>query len=85
IAFHVDREEPLVSMTMRADLDSRLLNSAQDAGAELLAPCRLTDLGPANGSIELRTSSGRIEADYAVAADGALGPTAGAAGWGRHT
>jgi geranylgeranyl reductase family protein len=84
LAFRVERDEPLVTMTMRADLDARLLQAAVDAGAELVTPCTVRALERDNRRLELTTSRGTVAARYAVAADGAASATARAAGWGPN-
>ncbi len=84
VSFRVERDEPLVSMTMRAELDQRLLDAALSDGAELRAPCELRGLRSVRGGVALQTTLGELRARYAVAADGALSPTARAAGWPEH-
>jgi geranylgeranyl reductase family protein len=79
--FRVERERPIVSMTMRADLDHALTRAAVEAGAELLSPCELSDLAQGEDGVDLRTSRGTLRAAWVIAADGVLGTTAGKAGW----
>lgn len=93
LSFRVERRVPLVTMTMRADLDRRLAEAACAAGARLLAPLRLRGLGGGRGSgprhgsdtgrsaLELQTDGEPVRARYCVAADGAGSRTARAAGW----
>ncbi len=81
LGFRVERPRPVVTMTMRADLDRRLVEAAREAGAELLAPWTLDGLSPDGDGFALRTDRGVLGARYLVAADGAAGRTAGAAGW----
>ncbi|MGH7568410.1 MAG: FAD-dependent oxidoreductase, partial [Gemmatimonadales bacterium] len=42
LSFGVERATPLITMTMRDRLDAHLAAAAAGAGAELLAPCRVT-------------------------------------------
>ena len=77
----VERETPLVHMTRRASLDLALAEAARDAGAVLETSCGFerADGTPDHGRLE--TSRGTLRARLVVAADGATGPTARAAGW----
>jgi geranylgeranyl reductase family protein len=84
LRFRVERNEPLVSMTMRDRLDRRLLEAAIEAGAELIAPCELTGIESSGGERIVCTDGGTLRARYVVAADGALSRTAQAAGWERN-
>lgn len=77
----VERDEPLVTMTMRADLDALLLAAAAGAGAEVVASCAFEGLGRNGSAIVVETDRGTFEARYVVAADGARSRTARAAGW----
>jgi geranylgeranyl reductase family protein len=81
VAVTVERETTLVHMTMRAPLDLALAAAAGDAGAALRAPCRLDGVGPGGDHVVVETSGGPLRARILLAADGATGPTARAAGW----
>jgi geranylgeranyl reductase family protein len=81
ISVTVERETPLVHMAMRAPLDLALAEAARAAGAALEAPCTLERVGLTMDHVELETSRGPLRARFLVAADGATGPTARAAGW----
>jgi flavin-dependent dehydrogenase len=81
VAVTVERETPLVHMAMRAPLDLALAEAARAAGAALHAPCALERVGLAPDHVQLETSRGPFRARFLVAADGATGPTARAAGW----
>jgi geranylgeranyl reductase family protein len=81
VCFRVEREEPLVSMTMRTELDGRLLDEALGAGARIIAPCELRGLGAGRSDLSIATSRGPLRARYVVAADGTSSRTARAAGW----
>jgi flavin-dependent dehydrogenase len=80
-SYRVEREAPLVTMAMRADLDGLLLVEAQRAGAEVLAPCALRDQASVSSGLLLHTDRGALRTRYAVAADGALSMLARVAGW----
>lgn len=74
--------EPLLWMTMRADLDHALLGAAEAAGARARHPCAVRGLTAGEHGVRLDTDAGELAADWVLAADGALGRTARAAGWG---
>jgi geranylgeranyl reductase family protein len=78
--YTVERPEPLVAMTMRAELDFLLATAAVQAGATLLAPCEVQTLTTDSG-VRLGTNRGSVSADFVIGADGALGPVARLAGW----
>lgn len=77
----VERPDPIVSMTMRAELDAALARNAERSGTRLLAPCAVTALARRGEHVELETTSGVVRADLVVVADGATGPTARLAGF----
>jgi len=81
IRLRVERAEPIVHMTLRAELDRTLVEAALAAGAELASATRLETLGELDGALELGTSQGPRRARFVLAADGALGRTAALAGW----
>lgn len=84
LAFRVERDEPLVLMTMRAPLDALLLDAATGAGAVLHAGCELKGLRQRADHVEIATSAGELRARYVLACDGAFSATARAAGWPPH-
>ncbi len=79
--FRIERSRPLVTMTMRSELDHRMVERAREAGAELLAPRRVRGLAQSATEVRLETDGGPLSARYCVAADGAGSRTARAAGW----
>jgi geranylgeranyl reductase family protein len=81
VAVTVERETPLVHMAMRAPLDLALAEAARAAGAVLHDRCALERVRLAPDHVQLETSRGPLRARFLVAADGATGPTARAAGW----
>jgi geranylgeranyl reductase family protein len=80
-SFRVEREAPIVSMTMRAELDRELAEAAVRSDAELLAPCELLGLAQDADGVDLETSRGRIRAAWVIGADGVLSTVARQAGW----
>jgi geranylgeranyl reductase family protein len=81
LSFRVTRERPIVSMTMRADLDRALADAAVAAGADLLAPCELADLNEEADGVDLTTSRGPLRCSFLIGADGVLSTVARKAGW----
>jgi geranylgeranyl reductase family protein len=79
--FLLTRDEPLIRMTMRDRLDYLLVETAVRAGAELLAPCCVTEVTASHRRVRLGTERGTVWADFVVAADGALGDVARLAAW----
>src|SRR6266566_1121950 len=79
--FVLEREQPVLTMTMRDRLDLVLVEAAMRAGAELLAPCRVREVATVGERVRLGTERGEVWADFVVAADGALAEVARLAGW----
>jgi geranylgeranyl reductase family protein len=79
--FIVQRAEPLILMTMRADLDNWLARQARDAGADLRDQHTVQGLRHHSDFLELQTSQGNLAAKFVIAADGAHSPVARACGW----
>lgn len=84
--YSATRDSPLMAMTMRDRLDHVLAAAAVAAGAELRAPCRVTDVRPEKHHVRLDCEAGSVRAALVIAADGATGTVARLAGWrdGRH-
>jgi geranylgeranyl reductase family protein len=79
--FTVTRPQPVVYMTMRADLDCLLAREAQKAGVQLLESCIVKRVNIRAGSVEIITDRGQFQAKFVIAADGVHSATAKAAGW----
>lgn len=77
----IARDQPIVSMTMRAELDLALVELARAAGALVLERTRLVELSLGAAGVRLSTSAGAFEARTLVGADGARGLVARLAGW----
>jgi geranylgeranyl reductase family protein len=86
ISITVTRDEPIVSMTMREDFDSKLLSCARSKGAGLKCPCRVKDMAPLRDHVRIGTDQGVFLARFVVASDGANSIVAKRAGFGpnRH-
>lgn len=75
------REDPMISMTMRARLDHLLVREAERAGADVWSGCRVADLSQDRSQVTLETTAGPVVARFVIAADGAMSTVARAAGW----
>jgi len=80
LGFVCERERPIVSMTMRSELDHFLARAAVEAGATLLAPVEIRGFRTGTTCV-LETAGGSLMASLVVAADGATGFISRAAGW----
>ena len=83
VSFRVERAAPIVSMTMRAELDRALCESATAAGAQLLEGCEVTGVRADREGVDVETSRGKLRARFLVGADGVLSSVARLAGWER--
>ncbi len=83
--FKTTREEPTISMIMRDSFDNLITQKAKEFGATLLENHKLKGLSFNNNIVTLETSQGNLTANFAIAADGALSPTAKMAGWKEDT
>jgi geranylgeranyl reductase family protein len=78
--FQRQARAPLVLMTQRSRLDQFLAEQAADAGADFRDGVKLTGLDVNDGAVEATVGGSRIHARALIAADGANGTTARAAG-----
>lgn len=83
--FKTTREEPTISMIMRDSFDNLITEKAKEFGATLLENHKLKGLSFNDDVITLETSQGNFTANFIIAADGALSPTAKMAGWKEDT
>ena len=83
--FKTHREKPTISMIMRDSFDNLITKKAKEFGATLLENHKLKGLSFDNNVITLETSQGNLTANFVIAADGALSPTAKLAGWKEDT
>ncbi|WP_431166958.1 geranylgeranyl reductase family protein [Tenacibaculum halocynthiae] len=83
--FKTHREDPTISMIMRDSFDNLITQKAKEFGATLLENHKLKGLSFEDNLITLETSQGNITANFVIAADGALSPTAKMAGWKEDT
>lgn len=82
-SYAVERERPIVAMTMRCDLDAALVGAAREAGARLRTRSAVRRLQLVDGGVELGAGGDLHRARCVVAADGAAGATRRLAGWGQ--
>ena len=81
LSFVVTRSEPIVHMTMRADLDGLLAREAGIAGAEIVDSCPVRHVTVREQFVEISANRGNFRAKFIIAADGVHSATAKAAGW----
>jgi geranylgeranyl reductase family protein len=79
--FVVTRSEPIVHMTMRADLDCLLAHEAGTAGADIVESCPVQHVTVREQFVEISADRGSFQAKFIIAADGVHSATAKAAGW----
>lgn len=83
VSYTVSRDEPIVSMVMRADFDALLVEKACAAGTTLVDGCTVEAAAFDDGGVTLQTSQGPFRASLVIAADGANSSMARLAGWPR--
>jgi geranylgeranyl reductase family protein len=81
--FRVEREYPLLSMTMRENLDYLMFRAVAETGATVIDGCRVAGVAPQNGIVEVTTDKGNFHCRFVVGADGAQSVVARTGGW-RH-
>lgn len=79
--FAVDRDLPFVTMTMRAELDSLLVDAAQRVGTTFVSECKVSGLELQHGRWALDSAGVLLSARHVVAADGAGSTVARLCGW----
>jgi geranylgeranyl reductase family protein len=75
------RAQPIVHLTMRADLDCHLARTAARAGAHVIESCPVLHVAEHADFVEINSAPETFRAKFVVAADGVYSPTAKAAGW----
>lgn len=81
LSFVAARPQPLVHMTMRADLDGLLAREAQKAGVQLMESCSVQRVNAQADRVEIISDRGMFQAKFVIAADGVHSVTAKTAGW----
>ncbi len=83
--FQTIRKDPTITMIMRDSFDNLIVEEAKKLGVTLLEGNKLISLDFQNDKTVLTTDKQEITANFIVAADGALSPTAKMAGWNEET
>ncbi len=81
LSFVARRDRPLISMTMRAQLDHLLVSAAEQAGAQIKPGTKVHSVSLRKTHVGLETTAGLVEAKVAIAADGVNSVLAKQAGW----
>lgn len=81
LRFRVQREQPVVAMAMRSELDRFLLEAAAGAGAEIRDECEYRGQSAGSNGLDIETGKGQLKAGFLIGADGALSPVARSSGW----
>ena len=79
--FVTTRPQPIVHMTMRADLDFLLARAAEKAGVRVVESCPVKSVSEQNDFVEIISEREKFRAKFVIAADGVHSITAKAAGW----
>ena len=85
IHYQSAKETPIITMIMRDAFDNLIVEKAKEFGVTLLENHTLKSIDFLNDSTILNTSQGQISANFIIAADGVLSPTAKMAGWKEET
>jgi geranylgeranyl reductase family protein len=80
-SYTVTRPEPIVHLTMRADLDCHLARTAASAGVQLVESFPVKRLTVQEDYVELASERETVRARFVIAADGVHSFIAKAAGW----
>ncbi len=85
LSLRVRREDPLASLTMRADFDLWLAEQARRKGARVQDGCRVRQLDWTREEVEVVTNRGPYLSRFVLGADGALSTVARSAGFRNPT
>jgi len=77
--FVVNRPQPIVHMTMRADLDFLLAREAENAGVQVVESCPVRQVNVQDEFVEIVSDKEKFRAKFVIAADGVHSATAKAA------
>jgi geranylgeranyl reductase family protein len=84
IGFHVKRDEPIINMTMRENLDYFMLEKASEQNAICKDEETVTDIIQNGKHVEVITKNDKYKTHFVIAADGATGITARKLGIHKH-
>lgn len=73
ITIEIERQNPIVYMTMRSELDFALLNKSKDVGAEIIENTSVNEIENNPDGVIVKTKRGKYHAKFLIAADGAAG------------
>ena len=85
IHYQSTKEKPIITMIMRDAFDNLIVEKAKEFGVTLLENHTLKSIEFTNEKSILQTSQEKISANFVIAADGVLSPTAKMAGWTKET
>jgi len=83
--YYSNKKEPIITMIMRDAFDHLIVKKAKEFGVTLLENHKLLAIDFVDEKAILKTSQGEISANFVIAADGVLSPTAKMAGWQKDT
>ncbi|WP_299679839.1 geranylgeranyl reductase family protein [uncultured Tenacibaculum sp.] len=83
--FKTVRKDPTITMIMRDSFDNLIVEEAKKLGVTLLEDNKLIGLDFQDEKTIVTTDNQQISAQFVIAADGALSPTAKMAGWNEET
>jgi geranylgeranyl reductase family protein len=81
INFVTTRTQPIVHMTMRADLDCLLAREAETAGVHVIESCPVKTVNVQDDFVEIISDRQKFRAKFVIAADGVHSTTAKMTGW----
>ncbi|UAM99249.1 geranylgeranyl reductase family protein [Polaribacter litorisediminis] len=85
ICYKSYKETPIITMIMRDSFDHLITKKAKEFGVTLLENHKLLAIDYRDKRSILKTEQGEISANFVIAADGVLSPTAKMAGWKEDT
>ncbi len=72
-SFIVERSHPIIYMTMRENLDSKILFEAEKLGTLIKPNTKVNDVDVMPNHVEVKTGNGKVKAKFVVYADGVMG------------
>jgi geranylgeranyl reductase family protein len=81
LAFCGKRDNPIIYMVMRAEMDALLMGEAKRCGVTVLENCQARDLARESGHVALHTDRDTISSRFLIAADGVYSVVAQSGGW----
>jgi geranylgeranyl reductase family protein len=81
LEFIIQRDQPIIYMVMRSDMDALLLSEAKKLGVEVFENTAGIDVTQESGQVTLFTDREPIKSRFVIAADGAASIVARKGGW----